>query len=96
MSVRPPSPLMAPGWAGSEPGHDEVGAYLNTNRAGFRHPINFLLDLRERDQDEGRLRSRIFCSPVSTSSPFWLCTVTPSVTTPVERCGVSAAISSIG
>ena len=40
--------------------------------------------------------SRYFCSPLSTSSFFWLCTVTATVTTPVVRCGVSAAIVRLG
>ena len=40
--------------------------------------------------------SRYFCSPVSTSSFFWLCTATATVTMPVVRCGVSAAIVRLG
>ena len=36
------------------------------------------------------------CSPVNTSSFFWLCTETASVTTPVVRWGVSAATVRLG
>src|SRR5262249_34566517 len=43
-----------------------------------------------------RLRNRYFCSPLSTSSSLWLWTVTAIVTTPVVRCGSSAATASPG
>ena len=43
-----------------------------------------------------RFFSRYFCSPDRTSSFFWLCTVTATVTTPVVRCGVSAATVRLG
>ena len=41
-------------------------------------------------------RTRYFCSPVMTHSPRWLWMVDATVSTPVLRCGVSAAMVSRG
>ena len=61
--------------------------------------------LVERDLSENRgllfgmmlyLRSRYLCSPVSTSSPFWLWMVAAITTMPVVRCGISPAMVNSG
>ncbi len=42
------------------------------------------------------LRSRYLCSPVSTSSLFWLWMVAAITTMPVVRCGISAVMVCAG
>ena len=42
------------------------------------------------------LRSRYLCSPVRTSSLFWLWMVAAITTTPVVRCGSSAVMTCCG
>ena len=57
---------------------------------GFYSSMDWLLFVR------GRSFQRYVCSPSSTSSPRWLCTVARVVTMPVSPCVVSLMISSWG
>jgi hypothetical protein len=56
-------------------------------------------DVDGRDEpghDGGHFRSKYLCSPVSTSSPRWLCKVAVMITIPVVRWGTSSATVSCG
>jgi hypothetical protein len=46
--------------------------------------------------DDRHFRSKYLCSPVSTSSPRWLCRVAVMITTPVVRWDLSSAMVSYG
>ena len=61
--------------------------------------IRYVLGLQEAvvmAMADGYLRSRYLCSPVSTSSLFWLWMVDAITTMPVVRCGISAVMVCAG